>query len=94
MGMLLRRRINELSEEKGENKTLESDEGEKLTYTDFPYSDKNTQIEEKGHLYTKDELEQNPVRIIKKIAEELGFTITKTIKDDVIQEFLEKQAEL
>ena len=31
------------------------------------------------------------VREIKRKAEDLGFSITKTIKSDVIAEFLEKQ---
>lgn len=105
MGMLMRRRINE-SRKKAENKTLKSEDGSMLDYTDAPYedtekekketfepnySDSDIQFEETPHIYNYEELSEMSVRKIRKIAEDRGINITKTIKDDVINEFLEKQ---
>lgn len=41
--------------------------------------------------YTAEQLYEMPVREIRRIAEENGFVLKKTQKDDIVQEFLEKQ---
>ena len=48
--------------------------------------------EESTHVYSEDELRQMPVREIRQVAQNIGITITKTLKDDVISEFISKQA--
>lgn len=69
-----------ISEEKA------SDDGQESLFTD---SDIN--FESAPHKYTYEELKEISVREIRKIAEDMGFEITKTIKEDVINEFLSKQ---
>ena len=49
-------------------------------------SDENTQT-----TYTQEELEDMTIAQIEALAEELGYTITKTLKADIIDEFLEQQ---
>lgn len=41
--------------------------------------------------YTQSDLEAMTIAQIKEIASEAGYTITKTLKADIIQEFLEQQ---
>lgn len=55
------------------------------------YHDSDITLEGMGMLYTRDDLTEMPVREIRRIAEEKGFEINSTIKNDVIQEFLDKQ---
>lgn len=57
----------------------------------LPFSDVEIEMETSPHKYTYDELEQISVRKIKRMAEEAGIEITKVIKEEVIQEFLQKQ---
>lgn len=81
-------KINQSANEKrteGEEKSLSS------VLKENDYSDSDIQLETAGHTYTYDELEEMPVREIRKLAQDKGFEITKTIKDDVINEFLSKQ---
>lgn len=54
-------------------------------------SDSKIQFENAPHEYTREELEEISVKKIRQLAEDMGFEITKTIKDDVINEFLLKQ---
>lgn len=42
-------------------------------------------------IYTQSELEEMTVSQIKAIAEERGYSITATLKADIIQEFLTQQ---
>lgn len=42
-------------------------------------------------MYSYQELEEMTAKEIRKIAESKGIRITKTIKDDIIKEFLSKQ---
>lgn len=49
-------------------------------------SDENTQT-----TYTQEELEDMTIAQIEALAEELGYTITKTLKADIIDEFLAQQ---
>lgn len=58
---------------------------------DLPFSDTEIQMETSPHKYTYEELSGISVRKIKELAEDMGFTITKVIKDDVINEFLSQQ---
>lgn len=58
---------------------------------EIPFSDEDIQLESEAHMYTYDELEQMSAKEIRKIAEDKGFKLTKTIKDDLINEFLSKQ---
>jgi hypothetical protein len=44
-----------------------------------------------AHVYTQEELEELTINEIKEIAEERGYTITETLKADIIAEFLEQQ---
>lgn len=41
--------------------------------------------------YTEEELSAMTIAQIKALAEELGYTITKSLKADIIAEFLEQQ---
>lgn len=41
--------------------------------------------------YTEEELNAMTIAQIKALAEELGYTITKSLKADIIAEFLEQQ---
>ncbi len=55
-------------------------------------SDRNIVLETSPHKYTQEELSQMTVKDIKALAEDSGIKITKVIKTDVINEFLEGQA--
>lgn len=55
------------------------------------FTDSEINFESSPHKYTYEELKEIPVREIRKIAEDMGFEITKTIKEDVVNEFLSKQ---
>ena len=55
------------------------------------FRDSDITLESGPHYYTEDELREMPVREIRQIASDKGIAITKTLKDDVIREFLEKQ---
>jgi len=57
----------------------------------LPFPGSEIQFETGKHKYTYQELDEIPVRKIKLLAEDMGFEITKTIKDDVIKEFMSKQ---
>lgn len=59
--------------------------------SDLPFNDTEIQMETSPHKYTYEELSGISVRKIKELAENLGFTISKVIKDDVINEFLSQQ---
>ena len=59
--------------------------------SDLPFSDIEIQMETSPHKYTREDLSGISVRRIKELAENMGFTITKVIKDDVINEFLSQQ---
>ena len=41
--------------------------------------------------YTQEELENMTIAQIEALAEELGYTITRTLKADIIDEFLAQQ---
>lgn len=41
--------------------------------------------------YTEQELEKMTVSSIKKIASDRGYSITKTLKSDIISEFIKEQ---
>lgn len=56
-----------------------------------PFTDNKIQSKTQPHIYTKEELEEIPVRKIRELATEKGFEIASTIKADVIEEFLSKQ---
>lgn len=43
------------------------------------------------HLYTEEELSNMTIKQIKEVAEERGYTITKSLKAEIIAEFLEEQ---
>ena len=55
------------------------------------FRDSEITLESGPHVYTEDELREMPVREIRQIASDKGIAITKTLKDDVIREFLDKQ---
>lgn len=59
--------------------------------SDLPFSDVDIQLETSPHKYTYEELSGISVRKIKELAADMGFTITKVIKGDVINEFLSQQ---
>lgn len=73
-----------LTEEKEQEAFVQTEDEQALTDLDINF-------ESAPHMYTYEELKEISVREIRKIAEDLGFEITKTIKDDVINEFLSKQ---
>lgn len=54
-------------------------------------SDEDIVFENTETKYTFDDLSVMKVKDIKKLAEDKGISITKVIKDDVINEFLSKQ---
>lgn len=56
-----------------------------------PYSDPDINFETGPHRYTVEELSEMTVKDIKKLAEDMGFSLKKTAREDVINEFLEKQ---
>lgn len=67
----------------------EDQEGEREP---LPFSDSDITFETaEDPKLSREELELMTVKDIKKKAEKLGFTITKVIKNDVIEEFLDKQ---
>jgi len=43
------------------------------------------------YLYSADELKAMTIAQIKALATELGYSITKTLKADIIEEFLQQQ---
>lgn len=55
-----------------------------MTLSDDPSSDG-------GHTYTASELNEMTIANIKSLAASLGYTITKSVKSDIIAEFLEQQ---
>lgn len=55
------------------------------------YQDSDIMLESKPTHYTKEDLDDMTVKHIKQIAEEMGIVLTKTIRDEVIEEFLAKQ---
>lgn len=61
------------------------------TKEEIGLTDSEIQFENSPHKYTYDELEEISVKKIRQLAEDMGFEITKTLKDDVINEFLSKQ---
>lgn len=78
-------KFNGIYYEAGEEIVMESENGNQ------PFLDSDIQFENSPHKYTYEELQENSVRKIRQIAEDMGITITKVIKDDVINEFLSKQ---
>lgn len=60
-------------------------------HEELPFSDYDIGFEEGPHQYTKEELQDMTVRDIKELAQDRGFEITKTLKEDVINEFLSRQ---
>lgn len=76
MGMLMRRRINEMK-----NRQEQSQE---------PVLEKPAK-EGKSDILTREELTVMTVKQIRDIAESKGITLSKIIKEDVISEFLSKQ---
>lgn len=50
--------------------------------------------QESAHRYTPEELDDMTVREIRAAASNLGFEIKKTSRDDVVNEFLEKQGQM
>lgn len=50
-------------------------------------------LESVDKTYAQEELESMTVKEIKEIADELGYLITKTLKADIIEEFLSQQIE-
>lgn len=44
-------------------------------------------------LYTSEELEKMTITEIKALAKDKGYSITKSVKAEIIAEFLEKQSE-
>lgn len=58
---------------------------------ELPFSDSEIGIEDPPYQYTKEELKEMTVNEIKEIAENRGFEIKKTIKEDVINDFLSRQ---
>ena len=76
----------------GENVPDDVEEKGRLDKSDLPfYDDSEIQMETFPHKYTYEELSGISVRKIKELAENMGFTITKVLKDDVINEFLSQQ---
>ena len=59
--------------------------------SDLPFNDTEIMMETSPHKYTYEDLSGISVRKIKELAENMGFTITKVLKDDVINEFLSQQ---
>lgn len=58
---------------------------------ELPFSDQEINMETEPHIYTYEELEPMTAKEIRRLAEDKGIRITKTIKDDIINEFLSKQ---
>lgn len=57
----------------------------------LPFTEDDEISDSEVHKYTYDELYGMTVKEVRSIAENLGFTINKTLKDDVVHEFLTKQ---
>lgn len=57
----------------------------------IPYSDLDIDFETAPHRYTEEELSEMTVKDIKRLAENMGFPLKKTAREDVVNEFLEKQ---
>lgn len=57
----------------------------------FTYSDPDISFETGPHIYTEEELSGMSVKEIRKLAEDMGFSIKKTAREDVVNEFIEKQ---
>lgn len=75
----------------GENVPDDVKEKGGLDLSDLPFSDTEIQMETSPHKYTYEELSGISVRKIKELADNMGFSITKVLKDDVINEFLSQQ---
>lgn len=76
-----------------ENPPVFPDEGQ-IPFSDpeeDSFSDRDIELEEKPNRYTYDELDNMTVKRIRQLALDMGFEITKSSKDDVINEFLSKQ---
>lgn len=56
-----------------------------------PFSDSEINLETKPHIYTEEELAGMSVKEIKRLAEDMGITMKKTAREDVVNEFLAKQ---
>lgn len=76
MGMLMRRRIEEIKKRQSQKES--------------PVLEKPIE-EERMNILTYEELSGMTVRQIREIAEQRGITLSKIIKEDVISEFLSKQ---
>lgn len=79
MGMLLRRRIQAIQEEKTESKHPEP----------LPQEKEDEAVV--AIKYSREELSGMTVRQIREIAGQFGIAINKVIKEDVISEFLTQQ---
>lgn len=55
------------------------------------YSDPEINFETGPSRYTEEELSEMTVKDIRKLAEDMGFSLKKTAREDVVNEFLEKQ---
>lgn len=55
------------------------------------YADEEIGFETGPHRYTEEELSGMTVKDIRKLAEDMGFSLKKTAREDVVNEFLEKQ---
>lgn len=76
----------------GENVPDDVKEKGGLDIHDLPfYDDSEIHMETSSHKYTYEELSGISVRKIKELADDMGFAITKVLKDDVIKEFLNQQ---
>lgn len=64
---------------------------EKNDDSPLPFSDQEINMETETHIYTYEELEPMTAKEIRRLAEDKGIRITKSIKDDIINEFLLKQ---
>ena len=71
--------------EAGQNVPIEEERNQDVQNAPALSASENT------HRYTIEKLENMTVREIKAAASELGFEIKKTARDDVVNEFLEKQ---
>lgn len=58
---------------------------------EMPFSDEDIGFENAPHRYTEDELSGMTVKDIRRLAEDMGITLKKTAREDVVNEFLEKQ---
>ena len=75
----------------GEEVPVKTDMEEKGEPQGLPFSESEIEVKEPTDKYTYDDLDGMTVRELKRKAEELGISITKNIKSDMIDEFLEKQ---